>query len=679
MARNHPKKRSWWSWTLAAIAVLALAHLAGGPVHASTITVEPGVAEINPGDGLCSLSEAVANANNDTATHADCPAGSGADTIELGASSVYDFTTGIVSALVISDELTINGNAATIRQTGSANRRLITNGSGTILALRNLTLQNGYTSENGGAISNSGDLTITNVTFDSNYALMNGGAIFLSTSSAGVALRVQNATFTGNAAIGSGNGGAIYASGDNFGFLVRDSAFDDNRATTGGAIYLSQSPATGLIAYSTFTGNRAYANGGAIYLGSSLSSVMQLDHLTLTGNQADSGGGGLYLSGSAEITSSDLSQNTAGTSGGGIVASGAFTLTQVTLRNNNAMVNGAGLNVILGSTGPGVIRYSEISGNSAGNNGGGVAVIQGGAVNLSHSTISGNEAVNDGGGMFVERATAQLSFSTLMNNTAGSDGGGFHAIATFDTAEVALRNTINLNNSTPATGFYDCSALGSGVTVTTQGYNRYAGSALSGCAAYLTDPTDDFVSTPATYVDLLLAANGGPTLTHEIFAVQGDPKSFHNQVPDGTNGCQVGATLDQRGYTRAGGPGAGGVRCDIGAYEVSDFCATPSTPDVATELAGSALSLSWTQPAGNFSTEIWRVPDAYFDPATPGSRLPYNTLDTTYVFDAAAGFQEPANPALNQFYVVRGVSGCGLVSSNVDRVGEFDFELTPGS
>lgn len=679
MLRDHPKQRPWWSWTLAAIAVLALAHLAGGPAHASTITVAPGAADINAGDGLCSLGEAVANANDDAATHADCAAGNGADTIELGASSDYEFTTGTASALVISDELIINGNAATVRQTGSANRRLITNLSGTILVLRHLTLQDGYTFENGGAIANSGDLTVTNVTFDGNSALMNGGAIFLSASSPGAALRVQNATFTGNAAIGTGSGGAIYASGSNFSFLVRDSTFDDNRALNGGAIYLSQSPATGLIAYSTFTGNRAYSNGGAIYLSSSLSNAMRLDHLTLTGNQADSAGGGLYLSVSAEIASSDLSLNTAGTSGGGIATSSALTLTQVSLRDNSAAVNGAGLNVILVSTSPRVIRYSEISGNSAGNNGGGMAVIEGGAVNLSHSTISGNDAANDGGGLFLERATAQLSFSTLMNNTAGSDGGGFHAMATFDAAEVLLRNTINLNNSTPATGFYDCSAFGAGVTVTTQGYNRYSGSALSGCAAYLTDPTDDFVSTPSVYVDLALIDNGGPTLTHEIFAVQGDPKSFHNQVPDGANGCQAGATLDQRGYTRAGGPGAGGSRCDIGAYEVSDFCATPSAPDVAIELAGSAVTLSWTQPAGNFSTEIWRAPDPYFDPNTPGGRLPYNTVDTTYEFDAAAGFQEPANPALNQFYVVRGVSGCGFVSSGVDRVGEFDFALTPGS
>src|SRR5262245_31835756 len=43
---------------------------------AATITVNTLVSKIKDGDGLCSLIEAIVNANNDTATHADCAAGS---------------------------------------------------------------------------------------------------------------------------------------------------------------------------------------------------------------------------------------------------------------------------------------------------------------------------------------------------------------------------------------------------------------------------------------------------------------------------------------------------------------------------------------------------------------------------------------------------------------------------
>ena len=60
----------------------------GLSISAATIpvtTTNPAVAA----DGQCSLIEAIINANADAATHADCPAGSGADTIELANSATY--------------------------------------------------------------------------------------------------------------------------------------------------------------------------------------------------------------------------------------------------------------------------------------------------------------------------------------------------------------------------------------------------------------------------------------------------------------------------------------------------------------------------------------------------------------------------------------------------------------
>src|SRR5262249_42693761 len=59
--------------------LLALAQSAS----AATITVTTNVPDINDGDGKCSLIEAIVNANDDAATHPDCEAGSGADTIVL--------------------------------------------------------------------------------------------------------------------------------------------------------------------------------------------------------------------------------------------------------------------------------------------------------------------------------------------------------------------------------------------------------------------------------------------------------------------------------------------------------------------------------------------------------------------------------------------------------------------
>jgi hypothetical protein len=62
------------------------------PAHAATITVTPGAAGVNDGDG-CSLVEAIINANDGAATHAECVAGSaGADTIVLAGNTYsYDY------------------------------------------------------------------------------------------------------------------------------------------------------------------------------------------------------------------------------------------------------------------------------------------------------------------------------------------------------------------------------------------------------------------------------------------------------------------------------------------------------------------------------------------------------------------------------------------------------------
>ncbi|MBK8434254.1 MAG: hypothetical protein IPL28_24520 [Chloroflexi bacterium] len=105
-----------------ATAALLLA-LSSSPAHAATITVTPGAAGLNGGDG-CSLVEAMINANNDAATHAECVAGSGDDTIVL-AGNTYSYTAafGVGTALPnIASPLTIEANGATIQRTSGSMR-----------------------------------------------------------------------------------------------------------------------------------------------------------------------------------------------------------------------------------------------------------------------------------------------------------------------------------------------------------------------------------------------------------------------------------------------------------------------------------------------------------------------------------------------------------------------------
>jgi hypothetical protein len=78
------------AWSLAGAALLLA--LGQGVATAATIPVTTNDPRI-VADGQCSLVEAIVNANNDAATHPDCAAGSGADTIVLPANANITLST----------------------------------------------------------------------------------------------------------------------------------------------------------------------------------------------------------------------------------------------------------------------------------------------------------------------------------------------------------------------------------------------------------------------------------------------------------------------------------------------------------------------------------------------------------------------------------------------------------
>ncbi len=112
------------AWSLAGAALLLA--LGQGVATAATITVTTNNPNIIA-DGQCSLIEAIVNANNDAATHTDCPAGSGADTIVLPANANVILSTlvdnsalGPTGLPLITSQIMIEGNGATIARQGNA-------------------------------------------------------------------------------------------------------------------------------------------------------------------------------------------------------------------------------------------------------------------------------------------------------------------------------------------------------------------------------------------------------------------------------------------------------------------------------------------------------------------------------------------------------------------------------
>ena len=190
------------AWSLAGAALLlALGRGVGAAATITVTTSNPNIAA----DGQCSLIEAIVNANNDAATHADCPAGSGADTIVLPANAniVLNTVSGLADTGVggpgtpiglpeISSRITIEGNGSTIaRQAGAPDFGLIAVKGNGDLTLQSVTLSGG---SRFGGVQNRGALTIKNSTISGNT----GAGVFNYSGT----LTVVNSTISGNTRLG---------------------------------------------------------------------------------------------------------------------------------------------------------------------------------------------------------------------------------------------------------------------------------------------------------------------------------------------------------------------------------------------------------------------------------------------------------------------------------------------
>jgi len=329
---------------------------------AATITVTTNAPGINDLDGRCSLIEAIINANGDAATHADCAAGSGADTIVLpkgsqSLTSSYTDYAGATGLPVITSEITIAGNRTKIAlaKTAAPFRVLAVAASGN-LTLNDVTISGGA-ADKGGAILNYGTLTINDSIISGNTASARGGAIYSRDASAHV--------------------------------VINDSRLTGNQAANGGAIFSYQYV---LIADSLLSGNTASGEGGAI---ANYDGYLRIDHSTISKNRATRAAAGIdNVYGTAKIFDSIITGNSAMYGGGIENYADSTTVSKL------------------------YIYHSTVSKNGAGVYAGGIANING-YLKLADSTVSGNKANDRGGGVFNHgTATFTSTNSTIAKNKA---------------------------------------------------------------------------------------------------------------------------------------------------------------------------------------------------------------------------------------------------------------------
>jgi hypothetical protein len=253
-----------------ATALVVVALLLAAPAAANTFTIPAGAGAANPGDGICSLTEAAQAADTDAVDN-ECPAGTGSDTILLSGGTY------VVSGLQLGDPTA--GQSTTVLPLGGAP-----------VTIESQTLNKVIV-----VVGGSGGVTISGVT-------ITGGVVNVAGAIGG--------------GIGIGEGP----------FTLTDSTVTGNRATgagdLGGGIGASTGAGPLTLVNDTISGNSAAGNGGGIDFGNGAGSHLTLENVTIADNHADSdsmgGGNGGGIAREGAVPAMTL-HNTiiAGNSGGG--------------------------------------------------------------------------------------------------------------------------------------------------------------------------------------------------------------------------------------------------------------------------------------------------------------------------------------------------------------------------
>jgi parallel beta-helix repeat protein len=319
----------------------------------------------------------------------------GSNTIQFDLSSGPQ-TIALTNPLVVSGTVTIDAGLAPIALSGGNTSQIfIVTGTAT---LDNLTLTDGY-AQFGGAINNSGNLTLSGCTLSNNEAYGGDGASPSNSSG-------------GAGGGGAGLGGAIYNTGT---LALINCTLADNLAIGGqGGSFSTNFP-------NVNGGNGGGSAGGAGGAGSTGANNASDGSAGLFGS-GGGGGGGTY-----GVNDSPLAGNggAGGFGGGGGGAGGSA-------------FGGPGGTVGLGGTYAGNGANAISSGSGAGGGGaglGGALFIESGTVTLTNCTIASNSATGGaggtayingsagdgvGGGIFINGGTVTANNTILSGNTSST-------------------------------------------------------------------------------------------------------------------------------------------------------------------------------------------------------------------------------------------------------------------
>ncbi|MFN7956148.1 MAG: choice-of-anchor Q domain-containing protein [bacterium] len=552
------------------------------PSHAAVIFVVGPAEDLDQGpNGNCTLREAVIAANTDAPVDA-CPAGNGADTIQLKAKT-YTISiretapdTAQGGDLDIESDITIIGQGVaetTILESSwssafhvHASGRLTLDGV-RVTEVGSIYGQSGMRNEGGDVritdsaidgydvgldqISGRTELVTTTVTNNTMLGLHAGGGTVsidggeLADNGQGAlletgTLEAQGASITGNCCYPTSYGGGLRVNGGVA--VLSDVTIADNQTETNGGGVLNVGGAVTLRS-STLDGNRA-ASGGGVWNGDG--ATLALDRVRVTNNatvceycpQFPGGpGGGLFNAGVLEVDASTIEGNVGG-DGGGLYTSGQASVVRSVFHGNTAALGNGG------------------------------AIWSSGATNLANLTLAGNVVAGVGAAVRVRGGV-----TTLANATAARDQPP--SANWVDDPMFAVREATLTVATTVVDGTCFLETHG---TIESLGDNLERGDTCR-------------FATPSDFVNLdprlaPLADNGGFTLTYALLA--------ESPALDSATATPCPA-VDQRGVVRPlDGDADGSAICDRGAVEMApcggpdmDRDGVPDACDNCPELANA--------------------------------------------------------------------------------------------
>ena len=336
-----------------------------------------------PCDGLeaCSFRSAITVANN---------AGEGAITVDTSQFQGPEPFTAILTGgvLVLTGNISITGPSSVglLTISGGDGSAIFQVNSNAVVTISGLTLMNGDSATDGGAISNAGTLTLANMQVVNNQTQTNGGGI--------------------------ANTGTLTITG---------SEIADNESNVSGGGVVNSGTLT--ITSSTLNGNFADINGGGFLN----SGTLTVNSSTVENNTANANGGAASNTGTATFYDSTINENSATVDGGAIDNNGSLSLPQSTIYDNTAVDGSAIENEVAGTI---VLLQCTVTQNSA--SGATSATITnlnegGSAVKILNTIDSGNTSGSGGDCLACGTQSSfnvfNVSGETLLLGGLGSNGG----------------------------------------------------------------------------------------------------------------------------------------------------------------------------------------------------------------------------------------------------------------